>query len=44
MGSDAEGDLPASLLKDVPAPSGEFAYVHPPRQVAQPISVSLNEA
>jgi hypothetical protein len=44
MGSDAEGDLPEDLLNTVPAPAGEFAYKHPPRQVAQPISVSLNTA
>jgi hypothetical protein len=44
MGSDdAEGDLPEDLLKTVPAPAGKFAYEHPPRQVAQPISVSLHE-
>jgi hypothetical protein len=47
MGSDAEnaeGDLPEDLLRTVPAPAGEFAYEHPPRQVSQPILVSLNMA
>jgi hypothetical protein len=42
--ADNQGDLPEQLLKDVPADPGKFAYEHPPRQIAQPVSVSLNEA
>jgi hypothetical protein len=42
---DNQGDLPEDLTRSVPPTSGKYAYPcldDPPRQVSQPIAVSLN--